>query len=161
MRDKAAPPQAIVNEEFVRRYLNGADALGRSLQTRTQTFAIIGVARNSVYDAFGEPAQPAIYFSLPRSSQDQGEIHLRTRSGNETALTSEARAILRDLDPMLPLYDVRTFSQHIERNLYLRRIPARMFVVLGPLLLGLAAVGNLRGGFVRRGPANQRNWRAA
>jgi ABC-type antimicrobial peptide transport system permease subunit len=42
---------------------------------------------------------------------------------------------------MLPLYDVRTFSQHIERNLYLRRIPARMFAVLGPLLLGLAATG--------------------
>jgi ABC-type antimicrobial peptide transport system permease subunit len=42
---------------------------------------------------------------------------------------------------MLPLYDVRTFSQHIERNLYLRRIPARLFAVLGPLLLGLAAIG--------------------
>jgi ABC-type lipoprotein release transport system permease subunit len=42
---------------------------------------------------------------------------------------------------MLPLYDVRTFSQHIDRNLYLRRIPARMFAVLGPLLLGLAAIG--------------------
>jgi ABC-type antimicrobial peptide transport system permease subunit len=49
--------------------------------------------------------------------------------------------VLRDLDPMLPLYDVRTMSQHIERNLYLRRIPARMFAVLGPLLLGLAAIG--------------------
>jgi len=141
MRDKAAPLQAIVNEEFVRRYLNGADALGRSLQTRTQTFTIIGVARNSVYDAFGEAAQPAIYFSYRDRPQDQGEIHLRARSGNETALASEARAILRDLDPMLPLYDVRTLSQHIERNLYLRRIPARMFAVLGPLLLGLAAVG--------------------
>jgi ABC-type lipoprotein release transport system permease subunit len=99
------------------------------------------VARNSVFDAFGEPAQPAMYFSYRDRPQDRGEIHLRTRSGNETTLTSEARAILRDLDPMLPLYDVRTFSQHIERNLYLRRIPARMFVVLGPLLLGLAAVG--------------------
>lgn len=141
MRDKAAPLQAIVNEEFVRRYLNGADALGRSLQTRTQSFTIIGVARNSVYDAFGEAAQPAIYFSYRDRPQDQGEIHLRARSGNETALVSEARAILRDLDPMLPLYDVRTLSQHIERNLYLRRIPARMFAVLGPLLLGLAAVG--------------------
>jgi predicted permease len=141
MRDQAAPLQAIVNEEFVRRYLNGADALGRSLQTRTQTFTIIGVARNSVYDAFGEAAQPAIYFSYRDRPQDQGEIHLRARSGNETALASEARAILRDLDPMLPLYDVRTLSQHIERNLYLRRIPARMFAVLGPLLLGLAAVG--------------------
>jgi len=49
--------------------------------------------------------------------------------------------VLRDLDPMLPLYDVRSFAQHIERNLYFRRIPARMFVVLGPLLLALAAIG--------------------
>jgi len=102
---------------------------------------IVGVARNSAYDALGEPPQPAIYFSYRDRPADQGEIHLRARSGNETGLISEVRAVLRDLDPMLALYDVRTFSQHIERSLYLRRIPARMFAVLGPLLLGLAAVG--------------------
>jgi len=141
MRDKAAPAQAIVNEEFVSRYLNGADAIGRRLQTGAKSFTIVGVARTSVYDAFGEPAQPAVYLSYRDRPATEGEIHLRTRSGNETALASEARAVLREIDPMLPLYDVRTFSQHIERNLYLRRIPARMFVVLGPLLLGLAAVG--------------------
>jgi predicted permease len=141
IRDRAAPAQAIVNEEFVGRYLNGADAIGRRIQTRAGTFTIIGVAGNSVYDAFGEPTQPAVYLSYRDRPATQGEIHLRTRSGNEAALTSEARAVLRDLDPMLPLYDVRTFSQHIDRNLYLRRIPARMFVVLGPLLLGLAAIG--------------------
>jgi predicted permease len=141
LRDKAAPAQAVVNEEFVRRYLNGANAIGRRLRTRGGDFAIIGVASNSVYDAFGEPSQPAVYLSYRDLPSGQGEIHLRTRGGRETALASEARGVLRDLDPMLPLYDVRTFSQHIERNLYLRRIPARMFVVLGPLLLGLAAVG--------------------
>jgi predicted permease len=141
MRDKAAPAQAIVNEEFVRGYLNGADAIGRRIQTRGRSFAIIGVARNSVYNAFGEPAQPAVYLSYRDRPASEGEIHLRTRSGRETALASEARAVLRELDPMLPLYDVRTLSQHIERNLYLRRIPARMFVVLGPLLLALAAIG--------------------
>jgi predicted permease len=141
MRDKAAPAQVIVNEEFVRRYLNGADAIGRRIQTRAGSFTIIGVARNSVYDAFGEPTQPAVYFSYRDLPASRGEIHLRTRSGNESALTSEARAVLRAVDPMLPLYDVRTFSQHIDRNLFLRRIPARMFVVLGPLLLGLAAIG--------------------
>ena len=141
MRDREAPAQAIVNEEFVRRYLNSGDAIGRRIQTRAGSFGIIGVVRNSVYDAFGEPAQPAVYFSYRDLPATQGEIHLRTRSGNETALTPGARAVLRDLDPMLPLYDVRTFSQHIERNLYLRRIPARMFAVLGPLLLGLAAIG--------------------
>src|SRR5260370_19966965 len=110
---KAAPARAFVNEEFVRRYLNGADAIGRRIQARAGSFTIIGVARNSVYEAFREPAQPAVYFSYRDTSEDQGEIHLRTRSGHETALTSEARADLRDLDPMLPPYYVRTFSQHI------------------------------------------------
>ena len=141
MRDTAAPAQAIVNEEFVRHYLNGAEAIGRSLQTRSRSFTIVGVARTSVYDAFGESAQPAVYLSYRDRPSTQGEIHLKTRSGNETALASETRTVLRELDPMLPLYDVRTFSQHVERNLYLRRIPARMFAVLGPLLLGLAAIG--------------------
>src|SRR5258708_14349698 len=141
MWDKAAPAQAIVNEEFVRRYVNGADAIGRRIQARAGSFTIIGVARNSVYEVFREPAQPAVYFSYRDLPDMGGEIHLRTRSGNEAALASEARGVPRDLDPMLPLYDVRTFSQHIERNLYLRRIPARMFAVLAPLLLGLAAIG--------------------
>ncbi len=141
MRDKAAPAQAIVNEEFVRGYLKGADPIGRRLQARARSFTIIGVARNAVYNSFGEPAQPAIYFSYRDVPAMQGELHLKTRAGNETAITSEARAVLREVDPMLPLYDVRTFPQHIERNLYLRRIPARMFAVLGPLLLGLAAIG--------------------
>lgn len=141
MTDKVAPAQAIVNEEFVSRYLKRTDAIGRRIESRGGSFQIIGVARNSVYGALNEPAQPAVYFSYRDRPATQGEIHLRTRAGSETTLTGEVRAILRDLDPMLALYDVRTFSQHIERNLYLRRIPARMFIVLGPLLLTLAAIG--------------------
>jgi ABC-type antimicrobial peptide transport system permease subunit len=39
------------------------------------------------------------------------------------------------------VYDVRTLSDHISRNLVLRRVPARIFLVLGPLLLILAAIG--------------------
>ena len=48
---------------------------------------------------------------------------------------------MRELDPELPVYDVRTMNEHIESNLLFRRIPARMFAVLGPLLLVLAAIG--------------------
>jgi len=32
-------------------------------------------------------------------------------------------------------------SEHVETNLFLRRIPARLFTVLGPLLLFFAAIG--------------------
>jgi ABC-type antimicrobial peptide transport system permease subunit len=56
-------------------------------------------------------------------------------------LTPGVRRVVRELDPAIPIYDVRTMTEHVEKNLFLRRIPARMFFVLGPLLLLLAAIG--------------------
>ena len=46
-----------------------------------------------------------------------------------------------EVDQTLPVYNVRTLTQHVDLNLQLLRIPARMFMVLGPLLLLLAAIG--------------------
>ena len=68
-------------------------------------------------------------------------MHLRTRPGFETTIASDLRQVVREIDPELPVYDIRTLSDHIEANLIFRRIPARMFMVLAPLLLLLAAIG--------------------
>lgn len=141
LRDEAAPLQAVVNQEFVRRYLDGGDPIGRRIETRGKNYAIAGVVKTSLYNAFGEPPTPMIYFSYRDRPSPTGEIHLRTRAGSETSVANDVRAMVRDLDPELPVYDVRTLSDHIEANLIFRRIPARMFSVLGPLLLLLAAIG--------------------
>jgi len=139
--DTAAPPQAVVNEEFVRRYLDRAQPLGRRVELGGRAYSIIGVVRNALYNAFGDPPTPIIYVSYRDRPSPAGEIHLRTRPGAETAVAPEVRRIVRDLDPDLPIFDVRTLNDHIESNLILRRIPARMFAVLAPLLLLMAAIG--------------------
>jgi predicted permease len=141
LSDVAAPPQAIVNQEFVRRYLPSAQPLGRRLETRGGTYAIVGVVRNSLSDSFGETPMPVLYLSYRDRPSVAGEIHLRARVGTELALVPAVRRIVRDIDPTLPVFDLRTLDEHVEKNLVLRRIPARMFVVLGPLLLVLAAIG--------------------
>jgi ABC-type lipoprotein release transport system permease subunit len=82
-----------------------------------------------------------VYFSYRDRPAGQGEIHLSTRAGSETRLAADVARVIRELDPSLPVYNVRTMGEHLDTNLVLRRIPARMFVVLGPLLLVLAAVG--------------------
>jgi putative ABC transport system permease protein len=51
------------------------------------------------------------------------------------------RDAVRALNPALPLYNVRTLTGHVDANLVFRRVPARMFSVLGPLLLGLVGIG--------------------
>ena len=141
LRDDAAPPQVVVNQEFVRRYAADREAIGLRVETRGRQYTIAGIVKNSLYNAFGEPPTPIIYFSYRDRPAALGEIHLRTRPGTETAVAMTLRAAVRDLDPELPVYDVRTLSDHIEANLIFRRIPARMFAVLAPLLLLLAAIG--------------------
>ena len=139
--DATAPRQAIVNEEFVRRYADGRGAIGRRLDLRGEPFVIVGVARNSLYNAFGDPPLPIIYLSYRDRPSATGEIHVYTAPGNEKNAAADVRRAIGVLDPGLPLFDVRTLDDHIEANLIFRRIPARLFAVIGPLLLVLAAIG--------------------
>jgi putative ABC transport system permease protein len=141
LADTATPAQAVVNEAFVRRFLDGAEPIGRRLESRSTPYVIAGVVRNSLSESFSESPMPVIYLSYRDRPSARGEIHVRTRAGAETLLGPQIERVVRELDPELPVYDIRTLTDHVEKNLFLRRIPARIFVVLGPVLLGLAAIG--------------------
>jgi macrolide transport system ATP-binding/permease protein len=141
LNDATTPTQAIVNEEFVRRYPLGAEPVGQRIGTGNNKLVIAGVVKNSFYDSFGEAPIPIVYFSYRDRPRAYGQIHLRTRPGAETLLAGEVRRAVREIEPELVIFDVRTLGEHVEGNLFLRRIPARLFVVLGPLLLFFAAIG--------------------
>ncbi len=139
--DAGAAPQAIVNEAFVRRYLDRYEPIGRRLEVRGRTHTIVGVAKNSRYNAFDEPPMPIVYVSYRDLPSRLGEIHVRTRGGREAALAADIRRVVRTLDAELPVFNVRTMTEHVDSNLVFRRIPARMFAALGPLLLLLTSIG--------------------
>lgn len=139
--DTSAPPQAVVNEEFVRRYIGSAEALGRRITNNDRTYQIVGVVRDSLYESYGEPPKPIVYLSYRDRPVGEGELHVRGRMSDETQLAVSIRRIVREIDPSLPVYNVRTMTAHVDMSLALRRVPARMFAVLGPLLLALAAIG--------------------
>jgi predicted permease len=139
--DVLAPPQAIVNEAFIDRYLQDGEPIGRRLTSGRRTYVIIGVVRTSLSDSFGEPPTPAVYFSYRDRPSGTGEMHVRTRPGRESAIGVDVKRALHAIDPALPIFNLRTLNEHIDKNLFLKRIPARMFAVLGPLLLALAAIG--------------------
>jgi predicted permease len=141
VEDRNAPPQAIVNEAFVHRFLEQVEPIGRRLENRGRSYTITAVVQNSLSESFGEAPTPVVYFSFRDRPASEAEIHIRTRPGAEMLLGPEVERVVRDLDPTMTVYDIRTLGDHVEKNLFLRRIPARMFVVLGPLLLVLAAVG--------------------
>ncbi len=82
-----------------------------------------------------------MYFSYRDRPWRTGELHVRTRPGAESTVGGPLRATIGALDPASPVFNLRTLDEHVENNLLLKRIPARLFLVLGPLLLLLAAGG--------------------
>lgn len=140
LADTARPAQVIINDEFARRYLAGLPTVGNSLTIGGAAYEIAGVVRTTRYDSLAEPPQPAMFFSYRDRISPSGQIHLRTRVP-ELAVTARLRTLLAGIDPRIRVYDVRTFAQHIDKNLLLRRIPARLSAILGPFALLLAAIG--------------------
>jgi predicted permease len=141
LSDTAVPPQAVVNQEFVRRYVGEGEALGRKVRITGTEYVIVGVVRTSLNESFSEPPTPVVYLSYRDRPSGFAEMHVRTRLGDETMLAPGIRSALGSVDQSLPVFNVRTLSQHVEMNLALRKIPAQMFLVLGPLMLLLAAIG--------------------
>jgi predicted permease len=142
LNSPAGAAQAIVNEAFVQRYLAGAEPLGRRVDVRGRSYTIVGVAEDSRYNAFDEPPTPIVYFSWRDLPSRLGEVHVRVHSrGDETSIAADVRRIVRNLDAELPVFNVRTMNEHVDANLVFRRIPARMFSVLAPLLLALTSIG--------------------
>ena len=145
-------------------HLEARSRLGRRVEARGRSYVIAGVVRNSLYNAFGEPPTPILYFSFRDRPSAIGEVHLRARAGTETAIAPDAAPqSVRELDPELPVYDIRTLSDHIEANLIFRRIPARMFGCSAPAP-GPRGDRHLRGRGLCRFAAQRRSacaWRSA
>src|SRR5205814_9301208 len=70
-----------------------------------------------------------------------GGLDLRVGAGAGASAARELRRVVRGIDRDLPVFNVRTLVDHVETNLVFRRVPARLFAVLGPVRLGLAALG--------------------
>lgn len=130
--------QTVVNEEFARRYFDGASPLGRAIVVRDRYYEVVGIVKNAKYNSLTESPQPAFYTVF--RDRMRGEIHLRTTASNANALDA-VRGALGRIDARIVPYDIRTFSEHVEKNLYLRRVPANLFSLLGPFALLLAVIG--------------------
>ena len=139
--DPAAPAQATVNEEFVRRFLVGVQPLGRRVEARGRSYVIAAVARNSLYNGFGEPPLPISATSVPRSAGRDwrgAPAHAGGRRNGARAGRPPDRAGAGSRVTGLRHPDAER-SHRVEPDLPSRA--GRMFSVLGPLLLVLAATG--------------------
>jgi putative ABC transport system permease protein len=137
----------IVNETFVRRLIPDAasveSALGRRFSfggNQGPFVRIVGVARDGKYFNIYEEPRSFVWSPLGQSYNSSASLVVRTTGDSQAALTGVREAV-RALDLNLPLYDVKTLTEHMRLALFPGRIAATLLSAFGLVALTLAAIG--------------------
>ncbi len=143
-----APPVAIVNQAWVRRYAGDRNPIGQRVRltfSSSEPFRqIVGVVGDVAEDNLAVPPPPVMYFPLEQDSGFTIFLGYVVRSRQDTAgLVSSVRAVLRGLDPQLALVDPRSMEQIINQSpdVFLRRYPFYLIGSFATLALVLAMIG--------------------
>jgi predicted permease len=144
--DDWTPTAVIINEKFARRYFRGQDPIGHHLGfgsdpgTRTD-MEIIGVVKDIKYTNLRDdiPEQAFVPY-LGSHWLGSMTVYLRTKA-DPNQFIPLVRAKVRDLDPNLPIYDMRAMEAQISNSLSTERMIASLSTVFGFLATLLAIIG--------------------
>jgi putative ABC transport system permease protein len=137
-------PVVVVNQAFVRRYFGNADpigkriSLGMSLQTSREIVGIVGDVRHQAIATEAVPNVYAPYLQYPRSL---GLTFVVETEMSPEALLSPVRQALSQVDPALPLFDLRSLTQVVDESISQSRFESGFFSLFSLAALLLAAVG--------------------
>jgi putative ABC transport system permease protein len=138
---------AIVNQSMVDRYLGGGNVLGRQFREgpadTLPRVTIVGVVPDLGGPLPGtDDPEPAGYF-VPLAQVDPAGLNLVAlpRSGAPMALAGDLRTALARVDAELPLFQVRTHAEAIDRSTWFYNVFGTVFISFGVAALFMASVG--------------------
>ena len=144
------PHPVVINEQLAKQlWPNVADPVGKRMiwngdTTSTDWLTVVGVVRDVRHYGLVKPMIGGLYRSAFEADTVQPlaslGIAVRSASG-EAAVAGAARAIVKALDPELPLIEVRSAQAALDRSIADRRTIAFVFAAFAGIALALALGG--------------------
>ena len=153
-----APPVAVVNEAFARKFSAGSSVIGKRLQIGAggkNTIEVVGLARDTKYSTVKQEAPPLLYLPY-RQDKDLGgaNFYIVARDPSQAGrLGSAVRQAVAALDPNLPVADMNTLEQQVKDNVFADRMVtslASLFALLATLLASVGLYGVVSYSIARR-----------
>jgi predicted permease len=134
----------IINETFARTFFPGvADPVGRRIRStgdEAPSNLIVGYVADVKHYGLEQPMRPGVYWPLGQITLWGMAVVLKTER-DPASVTASARAAVAELDPELPLFDVRTMDAAVQRSMALRVTYSWMLAVFAVTALVLALGG--------------------
>ena len=130
----------LVNEEFTRRFLPGASAVGRSIVVNDEAVQVIGVTADHKVRQLGEAPRPFVY--LNRNDSYWASVTLLARTTDDAdRLALDMMVAARALDPEIMVVQTTTMRRHLAVVLLGRELGAMVVGGFALLALLLASIG--------------------
>jgi predicted permease len=144
-------PVAIVNDRFVDRYFKGVDPLTQRIVVEQLIpgvtklgpgieWQIVGVYSNVRNAGPGRDGFPQIDVPFSQSPWPDANVTVRT-AGDPQSVQQSLAAVIRSMDPDLPMADVRTMDQIVSSSMSNARFNTILFSSFAFVALVLAALG--------------------
>ena len=140
----------VVNKRFNEKYVAGRDPLGKRVRIGGSdsglTYAIVGVVDDVRHNALTREVKAQFYVTLAQFARAPGNtlrsMTLVARTDQTPrSLISPLRAVIREMDPRLPVYDVRTMEEVVGTSIAEPRFAMQLLGLFGALALVLSAIG--------------------
>jgi putative ABC transport system permease protein len=143
-RDEVAhgPYVAIISDTTARVWFPDQNPIGQRLKVEWHggPDEIVGVVGDVKHDSLKAAARPMIYYPYGRAPIGFMTFVVRS-AGDETSLVRGARATMRQLDPDLPVTDVRTMRELVGDSVASPALAAMRIAAFAGIALLLALIG--------------------
>jgi putative ABC transport system permease protein len=137
------PRTVIINKRLARQFFPNENPLGRHLHVvpyGDSDYEIVGVVDNTLYQV-GQLPGPTMYFPVLSGGNNMGFTLVARTSSDPLALSIPIQTQIAKLDSQLPVSDVFTIEQIVERSLGNASLSASLVLAFAVLSLVLASVG--------------------
>jgi predicted permease len=135
---------AVVNQSFAKQFWAGIeDPIGRRFRAddpKAPWITVVGLVADVKHYGLERPMRPGIYYPMNFGTFNTMTVAIRT-AGDPGAVTAAARLAMRELDPDLPLFRVRTMEQALERSMAQRATYSWLLGIFASMALVLALGG--------------------
>jgi len=139
-------PVVIVNQALAKRFWTGSP-LGRRVNPGFADpkvwCTIVGVVEDTKNAGMDKPAGPELYFQVRQAAnQFLGQnVSFVVRANDSAQLEGSIRGAVRELDPSLPVYNLRSLDELVSRSMVQPRFLALLLATFSGIALFLAAIG--------------------
>ena len=145
--NEKAMPVVVINQALAKRFWTGSP-IGRRVNLGFADpkvwFTIVGVVEDTKNAGMDKPAGPELYIQVRQVAKNflGGQINFVARTSNESlAMESSIRSAVHELDPTLPVYNLRSMDEVVSRSMVQPRFLAILLATFSGIALFLAAIG--------------------